>query len=45
MDGLGLYNPRLAITQFPELAEWFSHYREVGRVGGTVIYQVIPAPP
>jgi hypothetical protein len=38
LDGLGLYNPRLAITAYPELSEWLSHYREAGRTGGTVIY-------
>ncbi len=38
LDGLGLYNPRLAITAYPELSQWLSHYREAGRTGGTVIY-------
>jgi hypothetical protein len=38
VDGLGLYNPRLAITQYPDLAGWLSGYREVGRTGGAVVY-------
>ncbi|HEY2017845.1 MAG TPA: glycosyltransferase family 87 protein, partial [Bryobacteraceae bacterium] len=29
LDGLSLYNPRLAITNYPDLREWLSHYREV----------------
>lgn len=37
-DGLGLYNPQLAITNYPDLREWLAGYREVGRTGGTVIY-------
>ena len=39
VDGLGLYNPRLAIGQFEELRQWLSDYREVGRTAGSVIYQ------
>jgi hypothetical protein len=39
-DGLGPYNPRLAITRYPELAKWMAGYREIGRVGQTVIYQL-----
>ncbi|MBZ5622674.1 MAG: hypothetical protein LAQ69_28660 [Acidobacteriia bacterium] len=38
LDGLGLYNPKLAITNYPDLHEWLAHYREVGRRGQTVIY-------
>ncbi|HEV3200513.1 MAG TPA: hypothetical protein VGZ73_21570 [Bryobacteraceae bacterium] len=38
LDGLGLYNPQLAITNYPDLHEWMSHYREVGRRGQTIIY-------
>jgi len=41
VDGLGLYNPRLAITNYPDLREWLSHYREVGRTGQTLIYRRI----
>lgn len=39
LDGLGLYNPRLAITQYPELRPWLAQYREAGRTGGTLIYR------
>jgi len=39
LDGLGLYNPRLAIGNYPDLREWLSNYREAGRTGGTVIYR------
>jgi hypothetical protein len=38
LDGLGLFNPHLAIGQFPELRDWFAQYREVGRSGQTVVY-------
>jgi hypothetical protein len=38
LDGLGLYNPRLAIGQFADLREWFAQYGEVARSGQTVIY-------
>jgi len=39
VDGLGLFNPKLAITSFPDLGPWLSHYREVARTGQTVIYR------
>jgi hypothetical protein len=39
LDGLGPYNPRLAITNYPELRVWLAGYVEVGRVGQTVVYQ------
>jgi len=39
VDGLGPYNPRLAIAQYPELREWLAGYREVARVGQTIIYR------
>jgi hypothetical protein len=38
-DGLGPYNPQLAITNYAELRQWLAGYREVARTGGTVIYQ------
>ncbi|MDR3701632.1 MAG: glycosyltransferase family 39 protein [Candidatus Sulfopaludibacter sp.] len=38
VDGLGLYNPRLALTAYPELSAWLARYREIGRTGGTIIY-------
>ena len=40
LDGLGLYNPQLAIGQFADLRAWFALYREVGRSGQTVIYEL-----
>ena len=39
LDGIGVYNPRLAIGQYPDLRDWFSHYREIGRTEGTVVYK------
>jgi 4-amino-4-deoxy-L-arabinose transferase-like glycosyltransferase len=38
-DGLGPYNPNLAITAFPDLAEWLRDYEQVHRTAGTVIYR------
>jgi hypothetical protein len=42
VDGLGPYNPRLAITQFADLREWLAGYREVGRTAGSVVYRRKP---
>jgi len=39
VDGLGLLNPRLAITNYPDLREWLGQYREVGRTGETIVYR------
>jgi hypothetical protein len=39
LDGLGLYNPHLAITSYPDLRDWFAGYQEAGRTGQTVIYR------
>jgi len=39
VDGLSLYNRRLAISQYPELREWFAHYVEIGRTPSTVVYR------
>jgi len=38
LDGLGAYNPRLAITNYPDLQAWLASYQDVGRTGQTVIY-------
>jgi hypothetical protein len=38
LDGLGPYNPRLAITSYPDLRQWIGGYDEVGRVGQTIVY-------
>ncbi len=40
VDGLGPYNPALAISQYPDLGEWLLQYREVARTRGTVIYRL-----
>jgi len=42
MDGLGPFNPRLAIGQYAELRPWLAQYREVARTGLTVIYKIKP---
>jgi hypothetical protein len=39
LDGIAAYNPRLAITSYPELREWLAGYRQEARVGQTVIYR------
>jgi len=39
LDGLGLLNPRLAVTRYPDLRGWMENYREVGRTAETVIYR------
>lgn len=39
VDGLGPYNPNLAITAFPDLSEWLAAYRETGRTAGTIVYR------
>jgi hypothetical protein len=39
LDGLGALNPRLAMTQYPELRQWLGAYTEVGRVGPTIVYE------
>ena len=38
-DGLGPYNPALAITSFPDLHAWFSQYELVGSTHGTRLYR------
>jgi hypothetical protein len=44
IDGLGLFNSRLAIPRYPELRPWFANYREIGRSGESVIYQRLSQP-
>jgi hypothetical protein len=41
LDGLGIYNPNLAITRYPDLDSWMSHYRPIGRSGMFLLYQRI----
>jgi hypothetical protein len=38
VDGLSEYNPRLALAGYMETHELLSHYREVARVRGIIIY-------
>jgi len=39
LDGLGIYNPQLAIGNYPDLRQWFTSYQEVSRTGQTAIYR------
>jgi hypothetical protein len=39
VDGLGGYNPKLAITAYPDLHDWLSQYREAGRSGASILYR------
>ena len=48
VDGLALYNPSLAISNYPDLRAWLAKYHEVARTRGTIIYRrvgqaVLPA--
>jgi hypothetical protein len=38
VDGLGLYNPALAIARQEELAPWFAQYSEVARTEFSILY-------
>ncbi|MBZ5579567.1 MAG: glycosyltransferase family 39 protein [Acidobacteriia bacterium] len=38
IDGLGLYNPKLAIGNYPDLSAWFARYHEAARTGQTIVY-------
>jgi hypothetical protein len=42
VDGLGLYNPSLALQRQPALAEWFSRYTEVARTDFSILYRRRP---
>lgn len=39
VDGLGPYNPRLAIANYPDLAGWLGNYAVAARTAGAVIYR------
>ncbi len=39
VDGLGPYNPALAIASYQDLGEWLAKYKVVGRTDGSVVYQ------
>ena len=40
VDGLSEYNPALSMSRYPELKDWLSHYHEISRIRGVVIYHV-----
>lgn len=40
VDGLGLYNPTLALARQPWLQSWFAQYAEVDRTGSSLIYRI-----
>jgi len=42
VDGLGPYNPDLAITRFPDLQPWLAHYTVAARTEGAVLYRRQP---
>jgi hypothetical protein len=42
VDGLGLYNPSLALQRQPALAAWFSRYTEVARTDFSILYRLRP---
>ena len=42
LDGLGPYNPHLAITAYPDLQTWFAGYEEVGRTPETRVFRRRP---
>jgi hypothetical protein len=44
VDGLGLYNPKLALSAFPDLGPWLSNYRVIARTPHSVIYVLLPNP-
>ncbi|MFN7998093.1 MAG: glycosyltransferase family 39 protein [Bryobacteraceae bacterium] len=44
LDGLGPFNPHLAITRFDDLRPWLSQYTPVATSGLTLIYRRIEAP-
>jgi hypothetical protein len=41
VDGLGLLNPKLSPEQFPDLAQWLTHYRLIATTKLTRIYRHI----
>ena len=40
VDGLGPYNPRLAISAYPDLAAWLAQYGVLARTRGSVVYEL-----
>ena len=47
LDGLGPYNPKLAIEAYPDLHDWLTGYEPVARTRTTIIYELknSPSPP
>jgi hypothetical protein len=39
VDGLGVLNPRLAISAYPELRNWLDDYQVVGRTAASIVYE------
>jgi hypothetical protein len=39
LDGLGLYNHALAVSEYPDLRGWLDNYREVHRTSHTIVYR------
>jgi hypothetical protein len=39
VDGLGRYNPNLAIDRFEDLRPWLRNYEELFRTDGAVVYR------
>ena len=44
VDGLGPYNAALAITSYPDLADWFSRYEFAAATAGARIYRLRTRP-
>jgi hypothetical protein len=40
VDGLGPYNPALALSRQPYLSVWFAQYKEVARTGFSILYRL-----
>ncbi len=40
VDGLGLYNPSMALERQSALAPWFAQYVEVARTGFSIVYKL-----
>jgi hypothetical protein len=38
-DGLSLYNPALAMQNYPDLRSWLAHYQEFARTRTTILYK------
>ena len=41
VDGLGPYNPDLAIGAYPDLGDWLDRYEVVGRTSSSVVYRLV----